>query len=63
MFSSSTLTVAAFQAPRTLGERDENKLRRSRFVLVAFVARGVIKMRRATTLRIPKALRAMKNDI
>ena len=30
MFSSSTLTVAAFQAPRTLGERDENKLRRSR---------------------------------
>jgi len=31
MFSSSTLTVAAFQAPRTLGERDENKLRRSRF--------------------------------
>ena len=30
MFSSSTLTVAAFQAPRTLGERDENKHRRSR---------------------------------
>ena len=30
MFSSSTLTVAAFQAPRTLSERDENKLRRSR---------------------------------
>ena len=30
MFSSSTLTVAAFQAPRTLGERNENKLRRSR---------------------------------
>ena len=30
MFSSSTLTVAAFQAPRTLGELNENKLRRSR---------------------------------
>jgi hypothetical protein len=61
MFSSSTLTVAAFQAPRTLGE-----LTRTNFVvlvLVAFVARGVIKMRRATPLRIPKALRAMKNDI
>ena len=63
MFSSSTLT-AAFQAPRTLGERNENKIRRRLVlvVLVAFVVR-VIKMRRATTLRIPKALRAMKNDI
>ena len=31
MFSSPTLTVAAFQAPtRTLSERNENKLRRSR---------------------------------
>ncbi len=30
MFSSSTLTAFAFQAPRTLGELNENKLRRSR---------------------------------